>query len=203
MAALRGTWRKQQINKALAGRPTLQNQITSLRRQVNSQKPETQFYRFQGNHTSLGTDVEQVNILPTATLIGSTGFRDKVTGDEWSNMALKMKFNMTDSCEYARIICYVPKKSGDRFAPSTFSTVTHPDPSSYWVISDTYVNHTGSSNNNKSISKYFPLKKLKTIYDSNAVEITKGEVVVTVILKPKAGASVMYSYGMELVYNNL
>lgn len=199
---LRGTYRKEQINKALSGRPTLQNQITALRRQVNSQKPETQFYRFSGNHTSTGTAVEQVNILPTGTLIGSTGFRDKVTGDEWSNMALKMKFNWEVDCEYARVICYVPKKAGDRFAPATFKTVTHPDPSSFWVIGDFYMNHKDASTNEQT-NHYFPLRKLKTIYDSNAASIQRGEVIVTVILKPKTNATLQYTYGTELVYHNL
>jgi hypothetical protein len=126
---LRGTYRKAEINKALSGRPTLQNQISALRRQVNSQKPETQYFRVGSNHTSTGTVVEQKNHLCTDSLISSTNFRDKVTGDEWCNKMLRMKFNFEPDCEYARIIVYVPKKAGDRFTPSTFKTVTHPDPS--------------------------------------------------------------------------
>lgn len=202
MAALRGTWRKEQINKALAGRPTYQNQIDALRRKVNSQKPETQYFRVAGNHTSSGTAVEQVNHLVTSSLISSTNFRDKVTGDAWCNKLLKLKLNFDEDCEYARVLVYVPKKAGERFAPSTYSTVTHPDPSSFWVIADFYVNHLDATTNH-CLSKVMSLARLKTIYDSNAAEITKGEIVISVIHKPNTAATTQYSFGYELVYNNL
>lgn len=199
---LRGTYRKSEINKALSGRPTLQNQISALRSQVNRQKPETQFYRFAGNHNSTGTTIEQQNHLVTQTLISSTNFRDKVTGDEWANSLLKMKFNMEKDCKYARIIVYVPKKAGDRFTPSTFKSVTQPDPSSFWILADFFVNHK-DNNTNEAITRQFSLRKLKTIYDSNAAAITKGEVLFTVIAQPTTALTLQYSYGIELVYNNL
>lgn len=199
---LRGSVAKQEMHRVLNARPTLQNQITALRRQVNQQKPETQYYRVSGTHNSTGIGIGQNNHLVTSSLIGSANFRQNVTGDQWANIALNLKFTMAPACQIARVLVYVPKKSGSRFTPASNGTVEHPDPSSFWVVSDTYIRHNDNSTQEPA-SRRFNLKKLKTIYDSNAVSIERGEIVLTVIYDTAASSGQLYSYGYELVYSNL
>lgn len=199
---LRGTVKKQEQYRVLNARPTLQNQISALKAQVNRQKPETQYFRVSGVRTSTTTAIEQVNFLVTDSLISSTNFRQNVTGDQWTNIALNLKMNMTSDCYGCRIICYVPKKAGTRFTPSSQQMVAHLDPSSFWTISDTYMNHQDTSSN-EFTSRRFNLKKLKTLYDSNVGTIERGEVIISVIYFPKTAAQAQFSYGYELVYNNL
>jgi hypothetical protein len=198
---LRGT-RNKRTYAMLNTKPTLQNQISALRAKVNSQKPETQHYQVANNHISGGTvATETVNLLPTSSLIGSTNFRQNVTGDKWTNIALRFKLNLEPDAKMARIICYVPKKTGDRFSPGSYATTTIPDPSSFWVISDSYVNPDTTAQNT-CITRNFNLKKMKTIYDSNTTTLERGEIVVAIISEPGTAYTLQYSYGYDLIYHN-
>jgi hypothetical protein len=199
---LRGT-RNKRTYAMLNTKPTLQNQISALRAKVNSQKPETQHYQVSNNHTSGGTLVtETVNLLPTSSLIASTNFRQNVTGDKWTNIALRMKFNLAAEASMARILCYVPKKTGDRFTPATFATTTIPDPNSFWVISDTYVNHAANNRMSTCVTRNFNLRNMKTIYDSNTTSLERGEIVVCIITEPAVANTLQYTYAYDLIYHN-
>lgn len=198
---LRGTKRKQTY-ALLNTRPTLQNQITALKRQVAEQKPETQYFRVANNHVSAAAAVEQANHLVTQSLIADPGFRNFVTGDQWANLWLNLKFTIQPDCKLARILCYVPKKSGQRFNPASFKMTTLPDPSAFWVISDSFVNHI-DSNTATAINKKFNLRKLKTLYDSQNTSIERGEIIITVIYEAGTAATRQYDYGWELVYHNV
>jgi hypothetical protein len=197
---LRGT-RNKRTYAMLNTKPTLQNQISALRAKVNSQKPETQHYQVSNNHTSSGIVTETVNLLPTSSLIASTNFRQNVTGDKWTNIALRLKFNLEGDAKMARIVCYVPKKTGDRFAPSSHATTTIPDPSAFWVISDSYVNHDTAAQNT-CVTRNFNLRKMKTIYDSNTTSLERGEIVVAIISEPGTASTLQYSYAYDLIYHN-
>lgn len=200
---LRGTVSKKEMHRVLNARPTLQNQITALKAQVNRQKPETQYFRVSGAHTNTGGTIEQTNHLITSSLISSANFRQNVTGDQWTNIALNLNMALYKECRGARVILYVPKKAGTRFTPASSQLVEQVDPSSFWVISDTYLNHSTEANLSNH-SRRFNLRKMKTIYDSNAAQIEKGELVLSVIYYPRAAAvQAQYSYGYELVYNNV
>nr|AGA18485.1 hypothetical protein [uncultured marine virus] len=200
---LRGTVNKKEMHRVLNARPTLQNQITALKAQVNRQKPETQYFRVSGSHSNTGGTIEQNNHLITSSLISSTNFRQNVTGDQWTNIALNLKIALLKECRGARVILYVPKKAGTRFTPGSSQLVEQIDPSSFWVISDTFMNQQTEANLSNH-SRRFNLKKMKTIYDSNVASIEKGELVLSVIYYPRsASVNTQYSYGYELVYNNV
>lgn len=200
---LRGT-RKNQVSAAVyRQRPTLQNQITRLQAQVSQNKPETQYFRVSGNHTSSTTPgYTQHNYLVTQSLISSADFRNNVTGDIWANLYLKFKFAMEPDCKIARIICYVPKKAGTRFTPASYGTAVVVDPSSFWVIGDHYVTHEASSNRKDASTFNWNLKKLKTLYDSNAALIERGELVITVLSEPSTASTLQWTYGYQLTYHN-
>lgn len=181
-------------------KPTLQNQITSLKYKVGSLKPETQYFRGVGNHTSTSGSTEITNLLPTGNLIASSGFRDNVTGDRWVNKFLKLRFVAEPANTLLRVIVYFPKKPGTRFTPSSFATVSIPDPSTMWVLMDKTVTEKDASGK-FSFDALINLKGKHTIYDSNSATIERGELIVAVMSAGTA-TSLQYSYGYELGYCN-
>lgn len=200
--SLRGTRTKAQYAQ-MATRPTLQNQITALKRKVAQQKPETQYFRVSGTHDSSTTPgVAQVSYLPTSSLISSLLFRDNVTGDHWANSYLKFKMFMEPDCKLCRIICYVPRKSGSRFTPGSNQLTSIVDPSSFWVVGDHYLTHDAAGVHTARTFNW-NLRKLRTIYDSNSAAIEKGEIVITVLTESSTASLRQWSYGYELMYNNV
>lgn len=197
---LRGT-RKNQVSAAVyRQRPTLQNQITRLQAQVSANKPETQYFRSAGNHTASAGTPEITNYLITSSLISSLDFRDKVTGDTWANLFLKFRLYTEPTNGSIRVLVYSPKKVGGRFAPSSFAFVTIPDPSSFWVLYDQVLTD-DDVNGHNNLQRTVSLRKLKTIYDSNAAAIQRGEVILSIISQGTSG-TIQYSYGYELGFHN-
>lgn len=183
-------------------RPTLQGQITALRRQVNNTKPETQYFRVSGGHTSGGTLLETVHHDVTSSLIASLSFRDLITGDQWKNHFIKFRIHGLPENKLFRVVVYVPKKSGTLFAPSVQQYVSIPDPSSFWVLHDrTYTDKDTAADAHAQL--HLSLKGLKTIYDSNAAVINKGEVIITVISTATTTSTLQYTYAYELGFSNL
>lgn len=197
---LRGTYKKKWA-AAYAKRPTYQNQIDALKVQVGKNKPETQYFRAAGNHTSSATAVEITNLLPTGSLIAATSFRDRVTGDKWVNKFLKMRFVATDDCEAMRVIVYFPKKTGTRFAPSSFALTDIPDPSAFWILRDsTYTEKDASGRFNFEMA--IPLRGKHTLYDSDSTNIERGELVICVMSQGRTASTLQYNYGYELGFSN-
>lgn len=197
---LRGTRKNQTAASVYRQRPTLQNQITRLSAQVSANKPETQYFRSAGNHTSASSSPEITNYLITSSLISSLDFRDKVTGDQWANLFLKFRLYTEPTNGSIRVLIYSPKKTGVRFTPSSFLFVTIPDPSSFWVLYDQVLTD-DDVNGHNNLQRNVSLKKLKTIYDSNAAAIQKGEVIMSVISEGTSG-TIQFSYGYELGFHN-
>ncbi len=197
---LRGTKTKQKTYAVLNARPTLQNQISALRSQVAKQKPETQYFRATGTHTSAAGTVETTHYNLTQSLISSITFRDNVTGDRWTNLALKMKFLLSASTIAQRVVLYVPRKAGSRFTPAN-PLVEQPDPTSFWIVGDYMLNKPDPSSDTL-YSYQNSLKGLKTIYDSQLGNIDKGEVIVSVFSWCPSGQTA-FQYGYELVFHNV
>lgn len=200
---LRGTSRKQQ-RAAFNQRPTLQNQITALKAQVSRNKPETQYYRVSGSYSAPSAGIKITNIPITTDLIGSSSFRDNVTGDKWRNLMTKFKLTVGSSNIGAiRVLCYVPKTAGDRFAPASNEFTEFPDPSAFWVLSDDLLQKPNDdANTSKVYSKAYNYKGMHTLYNSNAASLEKGECVITVIVQA-AGAGTVYQYGFMHTYQNI
>lgn len=199
---LRGTARKHE-RKVFNQRPTLQNQITALRRQVNQAKPETQYMRIQGNKYNPNDLVHITNYNITQTLVNLTNFRDNVTGDQWRNLFLKLHLNIANTNKLFRVMLYVPRTVGERFSPSSNEFVSIPDQSSYWVIYDRILNDR-DVNGYHHLQKTLSLRNLKTIYDSNKASIEKGEIVLSIITQGTTNASTLqYDYAYELGYQNI
>lgn len=202
---LRGTVRK--YEKAVYGqRPTLQNQITALKTQVSRNKPETQYFRSSSFYDHPSTGRNQLNILPTTTLINDTSFRDNVTGDKWRNLSIEFSALLKNTSSAYRIICYVPKKVGQRFSPVSQEFNRQMDPSAFWIIHDEVITHLNSNSNNATkdmaYKRRFNLRGLHTVYNSSSATLEKGEIIISVIAGGTAG-STMLEYGWDLKYQNI
>lgn len=200
---LRGT-NQRRSNAVFNQRTTLQNQITAIKAQVSKNKPETQYYLTDGTIDSVGLFNEISNIPVTANLIASTGFRDTVTGDRWANQSLKLTTYLAPDCTHYRQLIYVPKKVGNRFAPSltaiTFTAV--PDKNAFWVLSDKLVSTSETGAGYKAIKTSVNFKGLHTLYNSSSAILERGEIVVCFITNGTNAATSQLSYGIELAYNN-
>ncbi len=206
--SLRGT--RARINKwANAPRPaTLQNQVSALRRQVNKNKAETLFHRSHDSITNnAGGGTKSVNLLPTQNLINDSGFRDDVTGDRWLNKYLKYKIYLEPHVVKCRLVAYIPKKSGNRFTPLSYTSF--PDPSAFTVLRDKLVSIGHVDDILRSEARYAIVDTLKlrdrqTIYNSDSGVLERGELVVfiqTDSIDTVAGSK-LYDYGYEVVYSN-
>lgn len=197
---LRGTAKKY-AKASFAKRPTYQNQIDALARQINKQKPETQYYKTTGTITSTGTGNESVTIPVTENLINTLTFRDNITGDRWANTALNVTGYIARDCTHVRCMVYVPKQAGDRFNPSAPFT-EYPDRSSFWVISDRLISRESTHDGFQAFKIRANLKGLTTVYDSQAADVHRGEVVLAFYYNGDTAATQQLVWGHELVYHN-
>lgn len=195
---LRGTYKKRKWTSARP--PTLQNQVTRLARQVNSQKPETQYLRRDNFHAQVAA-LDLTNYLISQTLTSSSDFRDNVTGDTWTNLTLRLHLHTQETCKACRVVVYVAKKAGQRWAPSGLKMVEIPDRSKFWVIADTHVPERNYGSGERIWTRLFNLSKMKTIFDSENAEFEKGELVVAIVTDGGLG-TYTYHYGYELAYHN-
>lgn len=189
---------------ALAKRVTLQNQITSLQRQVNRNKAETQYFSIYGNANATTTSPEQVNHLVTDTLINSSDFRTRITGDQWINKSLNFRLQIHSKCTALRYVIYVPKKSGNRFIPTSYKFVQQPDPTAFWVLSDRCISRNtvnyGSSEMSQHVSLNVSLKNLGTQFNSESSVLERGDIVIAIISDGDTG--LRYDYAYQLTYCN-
>lgn len=198
---LRGTLSKR--DRAIWNqRPTLQNQINALRSKVNSQKPETQYFRVNGSHTcSTANSVEVIHHDVTQSLINLTTFRDLINGDQWKNKFLKVRVHSLPNCRLFRMVIYVPKRAGITFSPTSSHFASIPDPSSFWVIYDKTITRSDVDAHEQH-QAFANLKNVHTLYDSNAARVNKGEIYVT-LMSTSAQTQLSYNYGYELGFSNV
>lgn len=198
---LRGTLTKKD-RSVWNQRPTLQGQINALRAQVNKTKPETQYFRVYGTHSASTTNPETVHHDVTQTLISASNFRDLINGDQWRNLFLKFRVSANSNAKVFRVLLYVPKDPSVTFSPTANQFTLIPDPSSYWIIYDKTFTR-ADINSFTHMQCTVSLKGLKTIYDSNAAVIRKGDVMATVISTSGTPSAVSYDWSYELGFNNL
>lgn len=200
---LRGTYKKSnKMVVAKAMKPSLQEQVNSLKMQVGRNKPEVQYFRGDGTITSTGTGTEQNTINITASLIASSTFRDNIIGDRWTNIALALSFYLSADCTHFRYVVYVPKKTGTSFTPTAQQFVRYPDPSAFWVLADKSVTLDPSAGGFRSVRKTVKLNRLKSIYNLDTTTLEKGEIKVLLITNGTNAATQQLEYGFNLIFAN-
>lgn len=202
---LRGT--RTRYNKAaFASKPTLQNQISALRNQVSKNKPETIHYRGEGTYDASSAGRYISNVLITQNVINWTQFRNNITGDKWRNLSLDISLGFMPSEGANRVLVYVPRKSGQRYTPSSQELNAYPDPSAFWVISDDLIQKQDAYPTGEVRTVYkkkINLRGLHTIYNSDSTVLEKGEIILCVIGDPMSGLGNQYEYGYHLKLQNI
>ncbi|MBA7556247.1 hypothetical protein ES705_48946 [subsurface metagenome] len=182
----------------------LQNQINRLKTQVGKNTPETKYFRFSATIDSATSGNELSTINATQALINSTSFRDNINGERWSNVAINLNVIAQPDCTNLRVMIYVPKRSGESFSPSLLSGTCYtrfPDPGKYWVLADKMMT-SQTTDVITPLKMRCNLKGLKTILDSNATAIEKGEIKIAFFTNGINALAPQISYSAELVYHD-
>jgi len=133
-------------------------------------KPELQQFRAIENDVSIiGENVKDVSI--TSGLIGTTSFRDFVTGDAWHNQWVGVNSTSLESVSLVRIIVYMPRRPN---TPLALSSITEaPDPNEVYVFDDRWLNKSYEFAN--GFNYRVPLGGRLSIYDQANNAVTKGD----------------------------
>lgn len=110
------------------------------------------------------------------------------------DLSVKVPANMTAF----RMLIYVPKKPGQRFAPTTQAFTRTLDPNFAWVISDQ--RYTPDTLDNRVLRTKVSLKNLKTIYNDDLSVLERGEIVVAFIHQ---GSTSPYEYSLMGMIRNI
>lgn len=181
MGYLRGTkggQSTQNIVRVYRSPKTLSQEVKSLKRQVALSKNAPHYYRSTTFLASGGPSTWSVNTIELTNNFCSTGtYHDNVTGDEYTNNNLELKVDVKNDVSKCRMVVYVSKNSSVLFTPTADLTgyVTQPDPNSFWVLKDVYLNHQNDVYDT-STTYWVNLRKLVTIYNTAANIIEKGRI---------------------------
>lgn len=181
----------------------VQAQLADLRRKVNRNTAETG--HFLDTHVfapASGALLSYPTNL-TADFIGSSTFRDNITGDKWRNKTLHLNIlaqpNVGTSPQF-RFVIYKPKKAGTSWTPGggLQPMVAFPDPSAFTLLYDkTWMpNRDG---NQPAWKKTIKLESM-TLYNQDSATIEKGELKMLVLAFGAAGTS--FQVATDLVYQN-
>lgn len=172
-------------------RKSLQQQVNSLRRQVARNTNSPYFYRVlttfnSGGATTWKTD--QFNL--TDSFVTSTTYHDNITGDKFINNNLHLLVDLKQDTTKCRMIVYIPKNPDVNYNPGAGQSgfMSHPDPNSFWVLKDVYINHDDDVHDT---SRQFSinLRGQHSIYNTDNNIIEKGNVKVFMIYYNVASSS--------------
>lgn len=124
--------------------------IRHLQRQVNRQKPETQYYFRESTLSIPHSSLKQSNINPCEALATESNRGDLILGDSWVNKSLELRVQSADSESgfpgRVRLVVYVPKKANTTISITSMTDCL--DPNQMTVLHDEYVKpyHQGNTN---------------------------------------------------------
>lgn len=182
---LRGA--KVQVNK----KPTLQNKVAKIERQISKLKPEVIQHINNENIVSTGFGTKVVTLDCTRDLIDWTEFRDKITGDRWYNKGLQFRImSVSSNVSAIRVVVYVPARPSAVFSPTAgYQLVEVPGQVPFKVLSDHLV--TSDVNQFSFMTNYISLGNSLTEYNSTANIIDKNHVKIAVIWDSTSSASTL------------
>ncbi len=180
MGYLRGTKgsKSQQVVRVYRNPKTLSQEVQALKRQVALNRNESYFYRQNtliANGTVANWHLNTIDV--TNSFCTSSTYHDNVTGDAFLNNNLDIKVDVKSWITHCRMIVYVSKNPNIQFTPVAGLTgfVTHPEPNSFWVLKDVYINHQADTIGT-STTYWMNLRKLKTIFNTDENNIEKGRI---------------------------
>lgn len=140
MGNLRGTRMQARFYRDYTPRKpvTIRNKLREIERKVNRQAPEKQYFNYSGTDATVaGVNLNDDNV--SNLLVADPGFRDRVTGDKWNNVFLKIRFQSTNELlESCRVVVYSHKRGSSAYSfPSGYNGMTEiVDPSQASILAD-------------------------------------------------------------------
>lgn len=155
-------------------KPTLQNQINTLKRRVGKNKAAKSYFRVQYSDSPVSSGVGSSDHSLTNSFIGGSNFRNYVNGDSWTNVGLRLRGVCSMNVITFRVIVYVPKKPGNGLTSSLVKSdlARILDPAAYWVLSDEFIR----SDTAGTFQRYINFKGLQTIYNTDSTVLERGDV---------------------------
>ena len=174
MPYLRGSTKK---GPSSYSKPSIQNQLNTLKRQVGRNTPAKEFWRKTYAKAPVGAGHNQTTIDLTSDFINNVNFRDTVNGDKFNNWWGHLNITSVAGVKNCRIVAYVPKKPGTTWAPALSGSgyVDHADPHAFWVIADRQM--TLEQTTYPSTMKVrLNLRGMQTLYNTSSSVLERGDI---------------------------
>ena len=159
-------------------RKTLSEEVSALKRKVALNTPSPYYFRTTTTFLSGTAGVPKVDGYDvTNNFVISDTYHDNVTGDKFINNSLHITLTKLRSVYQLRMIVYVPKNPDVIYTPesSQKGLVAHPDPNSFWVLKDVYINDRNQFIDD-SRQWFINLRKLQTTFNTDLKIIEKGRI---------------------------
>lgn len=197
---LRGTVNKANAYWSRPKPPTLKNQVQRLERQVARNRPERQYFTDGTNTSSFSLGYSSVDTDITSELVGSAGFRNKITGDKWMNESLKFMFYTSNGqINHVRVVIYSHKRPGASVSWGTGISSLNllPDPSAVKIYYDRTFNQVASAST-QIHGQGFALCKSLTLYNSDSGTIERNAIRIAFIVDSDGSCDVAWSAELAL-----
>lgn len=172
--------------KPFAGPPTLQNELYRLKRKVARITPGLNYFTRTATLSSSEIapfSYHVVTVTPTEDFIADAAYRTLITGDDFLNKFIKLKYTgNTTVIQQVRIVVYVPMKPTTLFQPQSDASgfVTIPDPNAFRVLYDS-MKVNPNSLQPLHWQHTIQLRNLMTVYNGSSSTIEKGNLKICVM----------------------
>lgn len=187
MPYLRGTLAK--TNRRPRGvtsyrKPSLENRLNALQRQVNRNKAATCHYYDENVHTQATVGFHRHSIDLTDDLTSAVDFRNFINGDTFENRMLRFRIQGMEDLLACRVVIYLPKDTDDIFVPDLDDSGLQyiPDPRRFRILFDRQMDLPNGISTKGHMWVDLPLKGLRTVLDG-AGNIQKGHIKIVILAK--------------------
>lgn len=180
---------------------SIRNKVQELERKLNRQSPEKQYFNYSFTDSTVsGVNVNDDNV--SNLLVADAGFRDRVTGDKWNNVYLKIRFqSTTETLESVRVVVYIHKRGSSAYSWSSgYNAMTNiVDPAQATVLKDE-IFLSPADTTYLTGALHVPLKGT-TLFNSETATFERGCIRVAIMSLVSGGVSnTLYNY--QLCYYN-
>jgi len=188
-------------SNAKYAKPTLQNQLNVLKRQVARNTPSKEYW--QNDYTAvaamgiLGTDIPiSVDFIANAT------YRDNINGDRFANHWLRLGITIPNGVDTVRIIVYTAKKTGQVYnAGTSLATFVRAlDPAAWNIFHDEI--YQPVLDGRQTFSRKVKLRGVNTIYNASSSVLERGDIRVAIITDKSTVSSTVFNLNAQLCYSD-
>lgn len=187
--------------KAKYASPTIQNQLTALKRQVNKNKAAPCYFRTAlAPAAGAGTSGEGLDV--TGSIASDAQYRNNITGDRWTIKWIKLSGISDVSNELLRVVVYRPLRTGTTYPLPTTSAdcVRILDPASFHVYHDSFVNRS-ATNADQGYKRFIPINTAVVYNVTATTPLEKGDIKMIFFWK-KNTANVPHNTSVQICYTD-